>query len=452
MAGSATKLLASLIVCLGFLSGSGLASAGISPVILDLKAQAEIRNVWLKERLETVLPMVMRRAGIDMWVLIAREYNDDPVLKTMLPATEFTARRRTVLIFYDNGRSVERVLVGRYKMEGLYTPSWDKGVEPDQWARIGELVRERNPKKIAVNMSERFGLAAGLSKSQYDGLVRALGPELSARIVSGEALGIGWLETRTRSEMARYPGIVAIAHGIIAEGFSRTAITPGKTTAADLEWWYLERIRALGLETWFGPSVAIQRAGDRDHEFIAAFDGSTAATVILPGDLLHVDFGITYLGLNTDTQQHAYVLKPGESDAPAGLKAALVEGNRLQDILTGNFVTGRSGDEILLKSLADAKAAGLNPAIYTHPIGYHGHGAGPTIGLWDQQGGAPERGGRYPLYPMTAYSIELNVTVEPPEWGGQSIRIMLEEDAFFDGKTVSYINGRQTRFHLIPGD
>jgi hypothetical protein len=248
--------------------------------------------------------------------------------------------------------------------------------------------------------------------------------------------------------MQVYPMICRIAHRIIAEGFSETAIQPGVTTTTDLEWWYRERIRELSLVTWFHPSVSIQRADAPDSR--STFSKRPAVDVIQPGDLLHVDFGITYLRLNTDTQQHAYVLKPGETEAPAGLRRALRAGNRLQDILTSNFVTGRSGNEILRASREQAIAEGITPSIYTHPIGFHGHAAGPTIGLWDRQEGVPGNGD-YPLYPATAYSIELNATTTISEWGGKEVRIMLEEDAFFDGSDTRYIDGRQTDLILIPG-
>jgi Xaa-Pro aminopeptidase len=247
--------------------------------------------------------------------------------------------------------------------------------------------------------------------------------------------------------MAVYPQIVRIAHEIIAEGLSQQVIQPGVTTTVDVSWWYRERIAELKLDTWFQPSVSVQRADAGGHE--GTFQSRPGAEVIQPGDLIHIDFGISYLGLNTDTQQHAYVLRPGESDAPAGLKKALAVGNRLQDILTGHFSTGRSGNEILLAALAQAESEAINATIYTHPLGFHGHAAGPTIGLWDQQGGV-EGKGDYPLFANTAHSIELNAAVQIPEWGGQEIRIMLEEDAFFDGVETRYLDGRQTELWLIP--
>ncbi|HUG44127.1 MAG TPA: M24 family metallopeptidase [Acidobacteriota bacterium] len=403
---------------------------------------------WLELRLDRLIPELMRREGIDMWVLIAREYNEDPVLKTMLPATWFSARRRTILLFHDREEGgVERLAVSRYDIGRFFESAWDVDAQPDQWTRLTEIIEERNPAAIAVNFSDPFALADGISRTEFESLRNALPEPLRDRIVSGERLAIGWLETRIPEEMAVYPLINRIAHRIIEEGFSEAAVQPGVTTTSQLQWWFRERIRQLGLKTWFHPSVSLQRATGVQHE--GDFSARPDDAVIQPGDLLHVDFGITYLGLNTDTQRHAYVLKTGETEAPQGLRVALAQGNRLQDILTSNFRAGGTGNEILAAALEQAENEGIRPSIYTHPIGAHGHGAGPTIGLWDQQDGVPGAGD-YPLFPSTAHSIELNVTVSIPEWNDQEVRIMLEEDAFFDGNEIRYIDGRQTELYLIP--
>lgn len=415
------------------------------PRILSMEERAEVVNQWLRERLDTVVPALMKREAIDMWILVAREYNEDPVVRTMLPATWLNARRRTVLIFSINDESVERLAVARYDIGDIFKSAWNKEDQPDQWQRIAEIILERDPQTIAVNRSRDFALADGMTETEFKALSTALPEVHQKRIVSGEKLAVGWLETRIPAEIEAYPTIVRLAHEIIAEGFSNKAIHPGISTTADVEWWFRERIRELKLTTWFHPSVSIQRRKGDQHP--GSFSSRENSRVIRRGDLLHVDFGITYLRLNTDTQQHAYVLKPGEADAPEGLRAALTVGNRLQDILLSNFVTGRSGNEILLRSLSQAKEEGIIASIYTHPIGFHGHGAGPTIGLWDQQEGVPGSGD-YPLQPNTAYSIELNVTVPVREWE-RELRIMLEEDALFDGEKVWYIDGRQTELILI---
>lgn len=418
------------------------------PEILPLSERAELENAWLEARLDTVVPRLMRREGVDMWMIIAREYNEDPVAETMLPATWLNARRRTVLIFHDRGEAgVERMAVARYPV-GPFPSAWDADAEPDQWRRIREIVDARDPQKIAVNVSKDFALADGLSMGEGEALEAALG-EYADRIVRNDRLGIGWLETRIPAEMEVYPAIVRIAHAIIGEGFSDEVITPGETTAEDVVWWYRERIAGLKLDTWFHPSVNIQRPGA--ETFAIETMGIERANVIQRGDLLHVDFGIDYLGLKTDTQHHAYVLKEGETDAPAGLKAGLAAANAVQDALTAEFKTGRTGNEVLMAARERALAEGLNPTIYTHPLGDHGHGAGPWIGMWERQEPVPGKGD-YLVWPDTAWSIELNAQYDVPEWGGQTVRFMLEEDAFFDGETVRYLDGRQEEFHLIGAD
>ncbi len=434
------------LVLLALLVSAPLVWAQEVPAVLSMRDRAEVQDRWLAERLDTVVPALMRREGIDLWVVSAREYNEDPVIETMLPATWLAARRRTVLVFWDDGETVERLAVARYDV-GPFPRAWDPEAQPDQWARVAEIVAERDPDRIAVNRSETFALADGLTASELDGLTAALAPRYRDRIVSGERLAVGWLETRIPAEMAAYPTVVRVARGILHQGLSEAAITPGVTTTDDLAWWYRDRVRALGLTTWFHPGVSVQRADAPAPS--GDFSGRPDADVIRPGDLVWVDFGISYLGLQTDTQQMAYVLRPGETEAPAGLVAGLRAANRTQDLLTGQFATGRSGNDILRGALDAAQAEGLAATIYTHPIGTHGHGAGPTIGLWDQQGGVPGRGD-YPLHPHTAHSIELNAALPVAEWGGKTVRFMLEEDAYFDGETVRYIDPRQEALLLIP--
>ena len=417
------------------------------PVILSLQEQGELRDRWLSERFTTVVPELMRREGIDMWVMITREYNEDAVVKTMLPSTWMGARRTTMLLIYDpgEGRPLETLACARYDVGEVFKKAWDKESQPDQWAQLVELIEARNPRKIAVNRSEEFGLADGISSFHYDKLMETLPPALGERVVSGERLAIGWLETRTPSEMAVYRQIMQIAHAIIDEAFSEKVIQPGVTTTEDVVWYLRERTRELGLDTWFHPTVDVQRAEEQE---LYGFSGRPDADIVQPGDLLHCDFGITYCGLNTDTQENAYVLRAGENDAPEELVQAHRKGLRLMDLLTGSFANGATGNEMLLGTIAGARAEGLRPSIYSHPIGYHGHGAGPTIGLWDQQEGVPVRGD-YPVFPSTAYSIELNNTVHLDSWD-KDIRVMLEEDGYWDGENFRYINGRQENLYLIP--
>jgi Xaa-Pro aminopeptidase len=414
------------------------------PPILPAREQAAVIDRILAERLDTIIPVIMREEGIDMWVLMAREYFEEPVVASMLDGENMHARRRTILIFHDpgEGKPVERLTVSRYGLGGLFEPAWKPEEQPDQWAAVGAIIAARNPAKIAVNISELSAFGDGMTVSQYNLMRAGLPPEYHSRIVSGERLATRWLETRTPAEMAIYPGIVRIAHALIAEAFSRKVITPGTTTAEEVQWWYRDRLRGLGLTPWFHPSVAIQRQGAK-----GMLDGDT---VIQPGDLLWTDFGITYLRLSTDTQHLAYVLKPGEPEAPAGLRAGLANSNRVQDMMRSHFKVGRSGNEVLALARRDAIAAGLDPSIYSHPIGTHGHGAGPSIGFWDNQ--QPDPRGQGAIHPNTAWSIELTTYSAVPEWGGQRVDFRTEEDAFFDGTQVRFIDGRQTAITLIPSD
>jgi hypothetical protein len=417
--------------------------------IMPMRERSATIDKLLNDKLNNTLPELMRREGIDMWLLISREYNEDPVLKTMLPSTWLSARRRTILLIVDpgNGQALERYAVARYQVDTLFKKAWDKEKEPDQWQRLVDLIKQVNPKKIAINKSENFALADGITATEYLAFSEKLGSEYSKRIVSSEKLAIAWLETRTQLEMELYPSIVQIGHAIIKEAYTSGFIKPGITTSEDLVWWLRDKSRSLALTNWFHPSVSIQRASAEKFNHIQAFSKRSESQVIQRGDLLHMDFGITYLRLNTDQQQHAYVLNEGEKDAPDYLKVALKNANRLQDIFTDLFALGKTGNDILKEARSQAISEGIKPSIYTHPLGYHGHAAGTTLGMWDSQGGVPIQGD-YPLHANTAYSIELNAATFVDEWG-KEIRIMLEENAFFDGKAVKYMDGRQTAFHLV---
>ncbi|MAT55566.1 MAG: Xaa-Pro aminopeptidase [Saprospirales bacterium] len=421
------------------------------PGILPERERAIVVDNLLAYRLDSLLPKLMEREGIDMWILISREYNEDPVLKTMLPSTWLSARRRTILVFYHPGagQPLEKIAIARYDVGKLLKGEWNLDVYPDQWEALMNLIAKRQPKKIGLNYSDNFALADGLAKTEYQTFMRYLPKEMHNRVTSAERLAIAWLETRTDRELELYPMICRLGHTILQEGLSEMAIHPGITTTDDVVWWLRQRVTDLGLDTWFHPSVSIQRADRGNEEFLRSFSRRPEKDVILPGDLLHVDFGITYLRLNTDQQQHFYVLRPGEKEVPKGLREAFARGNRLQDILVSQFAEGKTGNEILADALAQARAEGIQASIYTHPIGLHGHAAGPTIGLWDRQQGVPGQGD-YPLFSNTAYSIELFAASEVPEWDGKIVRIMLEEDGVFQNGKFWFLDGRQEEILTIP--
>ncbi|MFT3749889.1 MAG: M24 family metallopeptidase [Agriterribacter sp.] len=418
--------------------------------VLSLREQSRVIDELLAERLDSLLPQLMQKNDIDMWIVMSREYNEDPVLRTMLPSTWLSARRRTILVFYNNPskKQYEKLAIARYNVGNSIKSAWDIQRFPDQWDALINVITSRNPQKIGLNYSADFGHADGIDHTGYQQFVNKLPPAFKSKIVSAEKLAVAWLETRTASEMEIYPQLIDISHRIIEEGFSERVITPGITTTEDVVWWFRQKINDMGLTTWFHPTVEIQRKDQQHTAQMQNFSASRDEQVIMAGDLLHCDFGITYLRLNTDIQQHAYVLKPGETALPEGIQQAFANTNRLQDILTFQFKESKTGNEILAAALAQAKQENINATIYTHPIGFHGHAAGPTIGMWDMQQGVPGSGD-YPMHYNTAYSIELNAATNIPEWK-KTVRIMLEEDGFFDEPGFRYIQGRQKEIYLIP--
>ena len=414
--------------------------------VLSLKERALLIDEIQKDRFDNLLPKLMEDTGIDLWVLITREYNEDPVIKTLLPPTWLNARRQTILVFSKNKDSegITSAAITRYPFGKLIPSIWNKEKQPNQWQALADYIVSKNPKNIGINTSKSFALADGLVKTDYDALMQVLPEAYKSKVVSAEQLAIGWIETRTAKEMILYEDLVAITHQIIAEAFSSKVITAGKTTTDDVVWWLREKVLSLGLDTWFHPTVDVQRANESD---LYAFDSKSKFDIIQPGDLVHCDFGISYLSLNTDCQELAYVLKPGEKQAPDFLVDALAQGNRVQDIFTNNFKAGVSGNVILKKSLEAGRAEGLRPQIYTHPLGTFGHSAGTTLGMWDSQNGVAVNGD-YPLHLNTAYAIELNTSVYIDEWK-KDIRIMLEEAGFFGSDGFRYINKRQEKLLLI---
>ena len=418
-----------------------------------LRQQAKIQQEWVRERLEINLPRIMREQGVDMWIISMREYNEDPVFRALVSPTSFAARRRTIYVFFDRGvtEGVERLALGGGSQGGLYeafrtslststtqqAELWGAG----QWRLLAQLVSERDPQVIAVNIDHEHNFADGLTAGEWEQMAEALGQDYASRVVRNPRLAIDYLAMRVPGMTPYYRRLQSIVHEVISAAFSNLVIEPGVTTTDDVVWWMRQRVNDMGLGTWFQPSVSIQRQG--------VSGGLDVNPVIERGDVLHCDFGITAMRFNTDTQHMGYVLREGETETPAGLQVALDNAKRLQDILMEEIKVDRSGNEILTLVLNRMNAEGLNGTMYTHPIGDHGHGAGPLIGLWDYQENVPGRGD-VPVIPSMWFSTELQVTTPVPEWGNQAVRMAMEEEAEVtaDGRT-RWMLRRQSEFHLI---
>lgn len=427
-------------------------AAEMPPPLPPLREQDAARQAWLKARLERVLPPLMRRHGVAMWIVVCREYNEDPVFFSLTSPDVMAARRRTIMVFNDLGpeKGVERLALGGGSNGGLYTVYRDPDLEnrelwgQGQWALLRKLVEERKPATIGVNISHTHAFSDGLSAGEREQLEAALGPWTS-RFVRAENLPLEYVSIRIPEMLPAYKQMMRTVHALLARAFSNEVVQAGKTTTADVQWWLRQRVRDMGLGEWFPPTVSVQRRGVPASGILSARED----VVIERGDHLHVDFGIFAMGLATDTQHVGYVLREGEKDAPRGLQRALENSNRLQDLLLERMKPGRSGNDVLADALAAMKAAGIEGTVYTHPIGDHGHGAGPLVGLWDRQQGVPGRGDVL-ILPSTWFSIELQATTPVPEWDNQPLRSAQEEDAVIDERgKITWVLERQTKYHLV---
>jgi Xaa-Pro aminopeptidase len=415
-----------------------------------LRDQAVEQQAWLEARLDRVLPALMTEYGVDMWILSMREYAEDPVFGSITAPTTFAARRRSIYVMTRQpDGTVERLALGGTSQGGVFeafrstrpAPTQDTGelVGDEQWRLLRELVEDRDPTNIALNIDPDWAFSDGLHAGEREVLEEALGPYVD-RVVREPRLALNYIALRIPEMMPRYRKIMETVHSMISQAFSNAVITPGETTTDDVVWWLRQRAQELGYTSWFQPSVNVTRQGS------AAAGGST---VIQPGDLLWTDFGVVAMNLHTDTQHLGYVLRPGETEAPAGLRQCLADSNRMQDLLLEEMEPGRTGNEILAATLARMSAEGINGTVYTHPIGDHGHGAGPLIGRWDAQEGVPVRGDEV-LLPSTWHSIELQATRSIPEWGGDPASCRQEEEAYLDVDGARHwVYRRQATFHLV---
>jgi Xaa-Pro aminopeptidase len=414
------------------------------PRVLPVRQQADVIVRNLRQRLDTVLPLAMREAGIDMWLILCQEDDYDPIFTILTPMGAWRPILQ-IILFYDRGEAqgVERINISGTNTLDLYDRPYRGQLEVEQWPSLLKAIAERDPRRIGINVGSVQWAAGGLTHNLYTQLVTRLPAQFVARLESAEPIAARFLSTLTDGEMESHEHVVSLAHNLIAECYSRQAIVPGVTTTEDLEWYYWQRAADQGLEMAFHPFFNLVRSQAAKGRF------GEADTVIRPGDLIHCDVGIRYLRLNSDHQEWAYVLRPDEHDAPAGMCELMTQANRLQDIFMAEFRAGLTGDELLGNILQHARSEGVpNPKVYSHSLGLFLHEPGPLIGLpWEQVHNAGR--GDVKLAHNSIFTMELSVTAPLPEWGGQEVRLGVEEDVVFTVDGCRVIGRRQTDFYLV---
>jgi Xaa-Pro aminopeptidase len=419
--------------------------------ILTQKQQTELYNKNLEWKLDSVLPPLMRRENIDMWIIICFENSEDPVYRTLTTRPLDNARRLSVLIFHDSPDGFKKLsatwhgaAASGYMYESIFTDK-SNGAE-GQFKAVADYIRKTDPKRIGINYNNEtiddFSHANGLSHFHYEKLYNAIDSKYRTRLVSAKNVVIGWYETRTPWEISFFRHMTGIAHDLIKEFFSNAVITPDVTTTDDVAWWIAERIKTLKLDYWFLPDIEITRSAEKRLKY------GKADNVIRRGDLLHCDVGISYMGLTTDMQYNAYVLNPDETDAPAGIIALFNKGKRFQDLCLTEMKEGRTGNEILTSVLDKGKNEGLNPVMYSHAINYFGHGSGMTIGVTENQKFL-EGTGKHKLYDNTTYALEFSVSAAIPEWNNQVVSLGVEEDIVFKNGKAAFADGREEILYII---
>ena len=418
----------------------------------SLREQAVEQQEWLELRLERILPQLMQEYDADMWILSMREYAEDPVFWSITSPTTFAARRRSIYVFSKrNDGTVERLALGGTSQGGAFqafrstrpapTQPTAELVGNEQWNLLRELIEDRNPGNIVLNIDPVWAFSDGLHTGEYEALMEAIGEDLRSRIRREPRLAMNYISLRLPEMLPRYRKIQETVHAIISEAFSNSVIIPGITTTDDVRWWMRQKLQELGYTTWFQTNVDVQRHG--------GLNVTEDPVTIEPGDLLWTDFGVVAMNLHTDTQHLGYVMPQGETEVPRGLRQCLINSNRLQDILLDHMEPGLTGNQVLAKTLEQMHAEGINGTVYTHPIGDHGHGAGPLIGRWDAQEGVPVRGESLML-PNVWHSIELQATTKVPEWDEQAVSCRQEEEAYLDEHgDRHWVYGRQDSFHIV---
>ncbi len=405
-----------------------------------------IRAALNLERVDTLLLPAMRAAGIDCWIIMSREFNEDFVLDYIEDQKGATGGHRNAYIFFDDGSErAQRIVIGTHLAEESRV--WDRRISyhsgqgregPSLKPALREAIEQLDPKRIGVNISRTIPMCDGLTVGMRDFLVEAIGPKYAGRLVSAERLIVDFLDTRLPAELEHFAEAAEITRRIHEEVFHRGVITPGATTLGDVRQSVYDRLADLGLETWYVPIIRVSRA---DGDF------SEERTVIQRGDLVHTDIGIVYVGLFTDYQKNAYVLREGESEPPAGLREAFRNSLKVQDAILQVSRAGRIGYQ--LKEDAERLCAewGVKASVYSHSTGVPGHGIGASLNFdWPDRYGVRAT---FPLRSGAIYSVESSATTAVPEWNGREIAIGTEENAYLEPDGLKYFTPRQEALYLI---
>jgi Xaa-Pro aminopeptidase len=399
-----------------------------------------------REKFDRVLPEAMRENGIDMWVVAMKEGNYDPQWELL--GRGYVGSVGYYVFTDRGGPRIERAALG---IDDHFREACGAYDIPDGAPDLLAFVRERNPKKIGLNMSEEIGRADGLTHTLHQHVVKTLGPEYASRIVSAEKLVSDFSSRRVASELVAFGEAGDIGRELLERALSNEVITPGKTTLADVAWWLSEQMLRRGLGTSFEvPSVYITGPG--------GIEATSNDRVIQRGDLIMIDYGVGYLNMWTDQKRIAYVLKDGETQAPKWLAHAFDEALRIRDVIHRTLKPGKTAGETLALLEAEIATAGFRKAasfnkvaddavteffIGCHSVGDWGHGIGPSIAFFN-----PRRL-EFEIRPTKLFSIELFAWVPADAWGGKKVRIPLEDDAVVTERGVEWVYPANARILLV---
>ncbi len=430
----------------------GLVAVLTSATPASAQSHLEARNRWARlcemrrEKFDRILPEAMRENGIDMWIVAMREGHHDPLWELLGRGYVGTTG---YYIFTDRGGDrIERVAVDITDHNRSACGAYDLELSGTD---LGAFVRERNPRKIGLNMSTEMGMADGLSYTMHANIVRALGPTLATRLVSAEKLVSDFSSRRVASELVAFGDATEMGRQIAERALSNEVITPGVTTLAEVAWWIQEQQLQRGLGSSFEvPSIYVTGPN--------GIEATSNDRIIQRGDIVMMDFGVGYLNMWTDQKRIAYVLKPGEVALPASIQRAFDQAVRVREVIRRTARPGATAQVMMDSVNAAIVAAGFTAMrgfnqvrddattefiIGCHSVGDWGHGIGPSMAFFN-----PGRL-KFEIRPSNLFSIELFAYTPIPEWGGKKLRIPLEDDAVVTSRGVEWLSPINHRIQLI---